>query len=89
MAVEYKVLGEFELITTPSFWQRPVSRMKQYSAALEEAFNRMASLGWRLVTSHKEPWSGMTCFTFERESPKGQGAAQIIASRAIQANERE
>lgn len=89
MAIEYKVIAEFDLFKTPSIWQLPASRMKQYAAEIEEAFNRMSSCGWRLVTSHKEPWSGVTYFTFEREAPKGQGSAQIMATRAIQASVRE
>ncbi len=67
MRYEYKVVAEFDLFTPPSIWQKPAARMKQYAAALEDAFNRMARDGWQLVHSHKEPWSGGNFFIFQRE----------------------
>lgn len=66
MFFNYQVIPEFELFKAPSIWQGHVARAKQFSAALADALNKMASEGWRLVTSYKEPFFGITYFTFER-----------------------
>jgi hypothetical protein len=67
MSFEYRVLGLTELFAPPSVWQLPATRAKQYAVALQGALNRMADEGWRLVESHKEPWSGAIYFIFQRE----------------------
>lgn len=88
MAIEYKVIAEFDLFQYPSIFQSLRSRAKQFAAAVEEALNRMASSGWRLVTTQKDLWSGITYFTFERESHKAQAVAPSTAIREKQASGR-
>jgi hypothetical protein len=80
MLFEYRVLSLTELFAPPSVWQLPATRARQYAVALQDALNRMAAEGWRLVESHKEPWSGASYFIFQRE--RGQEQEQVSAIRA-------
>jgi len=89
MPFEYRVCDAFELFKTPSIWQKPAARAKQYAAALEDALNRMASEGWQLADSHKEPWSGITYFIFQRESLQGQSSERSTGIREMQGSARK
>jgi hypothetical protein len=50
--------------------------VKQYATRLEEALNRLGNDGWQFVESHKEPWSGMIYFIFQRETVKEEAGEQ-------------
>jgi hypothetical protein len=86
---EYRVIAERELVKSPSVWQSPSARAKQYAAALEGALSRMGDEGWQLVESHKEPWSGNVYFIFQRESLQEQSSERCIGIRVMQRGARE
>jgi hypothetical protein len=76
MPVEYRVVSAETLTEAVSLWQMPAARSRAYAAELQSALNRMAEDGWRLVESHKEPWSGALLFVFEREAAGEQRVAR-------------
>lgn len=82
MHYEYRVIPSDELMATPSVWQFPATRAREYAATLQEALSRMADNGWRLVESHKEPWSGSVVFIFEREVRDERASDGIQTARS-------
>jgi hypothetical protein len=70
MPLEYRVVSADTLTKDLGLWPTPAARAREYAASLQDALNRMANEGWRLVESHKEPCSGAVYFIFEREPPQ-------------------
>jgi hypothetical protein len=89
MSFEYRVLSAGELMQTPSFWQLPSARVKQYATRLQDALNRIGSDGWQLVESHKEPVSGAIYFIFQRETAKEDGVERSTGIQVMQLGARE
>lgn len=56
------------IVSTPSVWQRPSNRLKQYASQVEDGISRLSSDGWDLVTCFKEPLTGVSMFVFSRNA---------------------
>jgi hypothetical protein len=67
MPFEYRVVPAANLASLPALYQDPGSRLQQYGADTQDAFNRMAAEGWDLVGNFAEPISGVVLFVFRRE----------------------